>query len=129
MHWRDFGTTVNGVATKELLPNNYNFRMTYEFVSNDKQQDLSSNSTVTFSTVLCTVKVSDANNQPLENADAKYYSGAWRDIGLTNAEGIITKELLPNNLSFRAIYNSVTQDKQQDIGTNNLVEILLNVGQ
>jgi len=127
--WRDFGTTVNGVATKELLPNNYSFRMTYEFVSNDKQQDLSSNGTVTFSTVLCTVKVSDANNQLLEGADVKYYSGAWRDIGLTNAEGIITKELLPNNLSFRAIYNSVTQDKQQDIGTNNLVEILLNVGQ
>ena len=127
--WRDFGTTVNGVTTKELLPNNYSFRMTYEFVSNDKQQDLNSNSTVTFSTVLCTVKVSDANNQPLEDADTKYYSGAWRDIGLTNAAGIITKEILPKNLSFRAIYNSITQDKQQDIGTISLVEILLNVGQ
>ena len=90
---------------------------------------MNSNSTVTFSTVLCTVKVSDANNQPLEDADTKYYSGAWRDIGLTNAAGIITKEILPKNLSFRAIYNSITQDKQQDIGTNSLVEILLNVGQ
>ncbi len=127
--WRSFGTTVNGVANKELLPINYSFRMTYEYVSNDKQQDLSTNSTVTFSTVLCTLKVTNANNQPLEGADTKYYSGAWRDIGLTNANGEITKELLPKNLSFRAIYGNESQDKQQDITTNNLVEINLSVGQ
>jgi hypothetical protein len=125
--WRNFGTTVNGVAYKELLPKNYSFRMTYAYVSNDKQQDLSTNSTVTFSTVLCTVKVTNANNQALEGANIKYYSGAWRDIGLTNVNGETTKELLPKNLSFRAIYGSVSQDKQQDIGVNSLVEIQLNV--
>jgi hypothetical protein len=61
----------------------------------------------------------------LENADTKYYSVAWRDIGLTNANGEITKELLPKNLSFRATSGGVTQDKQQDIGVNSLVEIQL----
>ncbi|MFZ2863839.1 MAG: hypothetical protein WA440_03730, partial [Ignavibacteriaceae bacterium] len=63
--WRSFGTTVNGVANKELLPINYSFRMIYEYVPLDKQQDISTNSTVTFSTVLCTVKVTKANGQPL----------------------------------------------------------------
>ncbi|MCO6446187.1 MAG: IPT/TIG domain-containing protein, partial [Ignavibacterium album] len=58
--WRSFGTTVNGVANKELLPINYSFRMIYEYVLLDKQQDISTNSTVTFSTVLCTVKVTKA---------------------------------------------------------------------
>ena len=53
--WRTFGTTTNGVAYKELLPINYSFRMTYEYIPNDKQQDISVNSTVTFTTVLCTV--------------------------------------------------------------------------
>ncbi|MCL4279087.1 MAG: hypothetical protein KJZ60_05285, partial [Ignavibacteriaceae bacterium] len=100
--WRTFGTTSNGVAYKELLPINYSFRMTYEYVPNDKQQDISVNSTVTFATVLCTLKVTNFNNQPLAGASTKYYSTAWRDIGLTNSEGIITKELLPKNLSFRA---------------------------
>jgi len=125
--WRSFGTTTNGVAYKELLPVNYSFRMTYEYVPIDKQQDISVNSTVTFSTVLCTVKVTNLNNQPLAGATTKYYSTAWRDIGLTNAEGIITKELLPKNLSFRATYGNVSLDKQQDIGVNSLVEIQLNV--
>jgi len=125
--WRTFGTTTNGVAYKELLPINYSFRMTYEYVPNDKQQDISTNSTVTFSTVLCAVKVTNANNQPLAGASTKYYSTAWRDIGLTNSEGVITKELLPKNLSFRATYGNVSLDKQQDIGVNSLVEIQLNV--
>ena len=127
--WRDFGTTVNGVASKELLPNNYSFRMTYEYGSIDKQQNLSTNSIVDFTTVLCTVKVSDTQNQPLNNANVKYYGGAWRNLGLTNAEGTATKELLPMNISFRASYGNVSQDKQQDIGVNSLVEIVLNVGQ
>lgn len=125
--WRTFGTTQNGVAYKELLPKSYNFRMTYEYVPLDKQQDLSTNSTVTFSTVLYTVKVTNANNQPLAGANTKYYSVSWRDIGLTNVNGEATKELLPKNLSFRAISGSVSQDKQQDIGVNSLVEIQLNV--
>ncbi|HQI42447.1 MAG TPA: hypothetical protein PK665_15235, partial [Ignavibacteriaceae bacterium] len=80
--WRSFGTTVNGVAYKELLPVNYSFRMTYEYVSNDKQQNLSENPVVDFNTVLCTIKATNANNQPLEGANTKYYSLAWRDIGL-----------------------------------------------
>ena len=101
--------------------------MAYEYVSNDKQQDISTNSTIIFSTVLCTVKVSDTNNQPIENAEVKYYSGGWRAIGVTNTDGTITKELLPKTLSFRAIYGNVSQDKQQDISTNSLVEIMLNI--
>ncbi|NWF89116.1 MAG: hypothetical protein HXY50_06590 [Ignavibacteriaceae bacterium] len=125
--WRNFGTTTNGVATKELLPINYSFRMTHAFLSKDKQQNLSTNPVVEFATVLCTVKVSNTNNQPLNNANVKYYAGSWRDFGITNTEGITTKELLPQNISFRASYGSASQDKQQDITNNNLVEFLLNV--
>jgi hypothetical protein len=125
--WRSFGTTTNGVATKELLPINYSFRMTHAFLSKDKQQNLSTNPVVDFQTVLCTVKVTNSANQPLNNAAVKYYAGAWRDFGATNASGITTKELLPQNISFRASYGTTSVDKQQDITTNNLVEILLNI--
>ena len=116
------------IVYKELLPINYSFRMTYEFVSNDKQQNISTNPVVDFNTVLCSVKVSKTStNEPINNAAVKYYSGAWRNLGTTNVDGITTKELLPANLSFRATLGSVSLDKQQDISVNNLVEILLNV--
>ncbi len=126
--WRSFGSTSNGVAYKELLPINYSFRMTYEYVSKDKQQNLNTNPVVDFNTVLCSVKVSKtSNNQPISNATVKYYSGAWRNLGTTNTSGIATKELLPANISFRATSGSVSLDKQQDISVNSIVEILLNV--
>jgi hypothetical protein len=126
--WRSFGTTSNGVAYKELLPINYSFRMTYEYVSNDKQLNLGTNPVIDFRTVQCSVKVrKTSNNEPVNNATVKYYSGAWRDLGTTDANGIATKELLPKSLSFRATYSNISQDKQQDISVNGLVEILLNV--
>jgi hypothetical protein len=119
--WRSLGTTANGTATKELLPNNYSFRMTYEYVSIDKAQDISTNNTVSFSTVLCTIRVKNSQNQLVNNALVSYYSGAWRQIGNT-VNGVITKELLPVNLSFRVKYGTQQQDKQQNLSTNNVVE-------
>jgi len=50
-----------------------------------------------------------------------YYSGAWRQIGNT-VNGVITKELLPVNLSFRVKYGTQQIDKQQNLLTNNMVE-------
>jgi hypothetical protein len=122
--WRTFGVTANGIAEKELLPNSYSFRMTYEFVSNDKVQDISANSTVSFSTVLCIVRVKDAQNQPVDGAQASYYSGAWRQIGAT-VNGEVTKELLPANLTFRIAYGTSQQDKTQNLSTNNVVEFTI----
>jgi hypothetical protein len=119
--WRDFGVTAGGVAAKKLLPNSYSFRMTYEFVSDDRVQDISSSSTVNFSTVLCTVRVKDAQNQPVDGAQASYYSGAWRQIG-TTVNGEITKELLPANLTFRITYGTTQQDKTQNLSIDNIVE-------
>ena len=81
--WRSFGTTTNGITTKELLPNNYQFRMTYAYMSNDKTQNVGSNNTVGFSTVLTTVRVKDTQNNPVNNAVVTYYSGAWRQFGNT----------------------------------------------
>ncbi|MBL1212894.1 MAG: hypothetical protein HND52_06015 [Ignavibacteriae bacterium] len=122
--WRTFGTTTSGTVSNELLPKSYSFRMTHEGVNNDKQQDIGVEDTVSFSTVFCVVQVKDSQNQPVDGAEVKYYSGSWRDIGLT-ANGEVNKELLPKNLTFRVIHNGVVQNKQQDIGTNNIVEFVV----
>ena len=122
--WRTFGVTANGIASKELLPNNYSFRMTCEFVSNDKVQDISANNTVSFSTVLCTVRVKDTQSQPVDGAQASYYSGAWRQIGAT-VNGEVTKELLPATLTFRITYGTTQQDKTQNLSTSNVVEFTI----
>ena len=122
--WRSFGTTSNGIAAKELLPNTYSFRMTYEYVSLDKSQDISVNNTVGFSTVLCTIRVKNSQSQPVDGATASYYSGAWRQIGNT-VNGEVTKELLPATLTFRVTYSTTQQDKTQNLSTSNVVEFTI----
>ena len=49
--WQDFGTTSNGVVTKELLPVKYNFRMTYNGATVTKAQNIDSSATVVFQTI------------------------------------------------------------------------------
>ena len=126
--WRTFGTISNGIATKELLPTNYSFRMTYAYGSSDKAQNIGSNNTVLFSTVLATVSVKNMQNNPVNNAIVTYYSGAWRTFG-TTVNGQAVKELLPINLQFRAKLGTAQADKTQNLLTNPLVEIQLNVAQ
>ncbi len=123
--WRTFGTTTNGAVSLELLPNSYQFSMTYAYVSNNKTQDVGSNNTVIFSTVLATVNVINTQNNPVNNAVVTYYSGAWRQFGNT-VNGNATKELLPASLQFRAQSGSVSQNKTQDLSANPVVVITLN---
>ncbi len=122
--WRSWGSTAGGAVTKELLPGNYTFRMTYEFVANEKAQDISANPIVGFSTIMCTARVRNSQNQPVDGAQASYYSGAWRLIGPT-VNGEITKEMLPANLTFRISHGGAQQDKVQNLATNSIVEFVV----
>jgi hypothetical protein len=122
--WKNFGTTTNGIASKQLLSNQYNFRMTYAFINNDKVQNLDSSNTVNFSTVLCTVRVINSSGQVVNNAVVTYNAGGFKAFG-TTVNGITTKELLPANITFKAQSGKTTQTKAQDITTNPNVEISL----
>ena len=121
--WRTFGTTSGGNVQKELLPKSYKFRMTYAYASEDLTQDLSENETVTFSTVRTTVTVKDAQGNPADDAVVKYYSGGWRNYGVTSG-GIAVKELLAKSYKFRATYSGVKKDVEQNVSVNPDVEIV-----
>ncbi|MBN1407519.1 MAG: hypothetical protein JW956_07015, partial [Calditrichaceae bacterium] len=118
--WRDLGTTVNGESAKELLPNNYPIRMTYEYGSNQKSQDIGSNPIVVFPTVNTIVQLKDSSGVLIDPGTVKYYASGWRDFGQTSG-GQAEKELLPKNYTFRMISDFGTEQKAQDTGVDPIV--------
>ena len=115
--WQNLGTTTDGVATKELLPGNYTFRMAYASATNDKQQNIGINPTVVFSTVNAAVQLKNSLGEFIDQGTVQYYFSSWQSLGTTSS-GVATKELLPANYTFRMAYASATNDKEQNIGTN-----------
>ncbi len=118
--WRDFGITLTGEVTKELLPNSYPFRMTYAHASLDKPQNVVEEPTVVFQTTSVQVRLNDSQRNPLDTGTVKYYSGGWRDFGITIG-GQTAKELLPMNYSFKMDYGFASVSKNQDISIDPLV--------
>ncbi len=115
--WKDFGTTQNGVTTKELLPVKYTFKMNHEGGSINKEQGIDTNSTVIFQTVNVEVQLKDSQGNLLNGGFAKYYASGWKDFGEA-ANGTVTKELLPREYTFRMEYGGAGIDQKQDIGTD-----------
>jgi hypothetical protein len=124
--WKDIGITNNGVVTKELLPVKYTFRLTYCGSSASIAQNVDSNATVNFSTIACTVSVTNSSGSLLNNAVVSYYAGGWNAIGAT-INGIVTKELLPVKIQFRAVYGTKQKSVTQDVSANPLIQIALPV--
>jgi hypothetical protein len=129
--WQNFGNTSNGVISKELLPVKYTFKLTYNGSSVSIAQSIDSNATVVFSTVLCTVSVTNTAGSLLNNATVSYNAGgpngaSWKLIG-TTTNGIVTIELLPVKIQFRAAYGTKQQSVTQDVSINPLVAITLPV--
>jgi hypothetical protein len=98
--------------------------MTYAYASEDKTQDIASNPTISFQTVQVTVTVEDAQEQSVDGAAIKYYSGGWRDFGITS-NGAVQKELLAKTYKFRIMHDGSTQDKEQDVSTTPVVEFIV----
>ena len=126
--WRTLGITTDGTIRKELLPNTYNFRMYYEHASDEISQDITSDNTITFTTITVEVHLQDHNGDLIMTDDAtvKYYSGGWRTLGNT-VDGVATMEMLPNNYNFRMYYQHTSHDQSQDI--NNDDTVLFQTGQ
>jgi hypothetical protein len=117
--WQSFGTTNGtGEATKGLSSGTYSFRMSYAGASQEKSQNIATNSTVAFQTALVTMKLLDSNNNELAGG-AQYYAGGWKTFG--NSTTTTSMELLPVSYSFRVSYVGASQEKSQNIATNSTV--------
>ena len=115
--WQSFGTTNgDGEASTGLPSGTYSFRASYAGASQQKSQNIATNSTVMFQTELVTFKLLDSANAEITGAGAEYYAGGWKTFG--SGTTTTTMELLPVSYSFRVSYGGASQQKSQNIATN-----------
>ncbi len=121
--WLEIGATDdNGELHKELLPGKYSFRMEYAGGYQDIKQDVGDDSTVLFQTVDTLIKLTDSTGSGIEGGSVKYYKKGWIDIGITDDNGELHKELLPVKYCFRMEYADGKQDIEQYVGEDSTVD-------
>ncbi|TYP76564.1 DUF4962 domain-containing protein [Paenibacillus methanolicus] len=121
--WKPFGTTdAAGNASKPLPANAYEFQITYEGTAGFKTQHTGDDPLVTFQTVNVTVKLKDAQGNPLSGGTASYYSSqGWKTLGELNG-GEASKQLLPNYYNFLVAHEGTQLNKEQNVGISPIVE-------
>jgi hypothetical protein len=110
--WGAYSTLTN--AGHELLPVNVKVKVYYKGACVEKQQNVGSNSSYNFNTVLVTADLEDGNSSSL-TADAWDYRYGWGSYSTLDNTG---EELLPVNVKVRATYNGATKEKQQNVSSN-----------
>jgi len=97
------------------LKGTLNFRVSYAGASQEKWQNIATNSIVQFQTTLVTFKLLDSNGNDL-NGGAQYYASGWNTFGGGTTPA--TMELLPVSYNFRVSYAGASQEKWQNVGTD-----------
>lgn len=115
--WHTFGTTgTGGAVSSMLLPDNYDFRMTYAYGQVEKWQNVRANPTVVFQTLNVAVELKDGFGNRVGGGVVRYYSDSWHDIGTTDSSGAVKIELLATTYNFSMDCNLGHSEKSQNIG-------------
>ncbi|SFB56423.1 Fibronectin type III domain-containing protein [Cohnella sp. OV330] len=113
--WHSFGTVTGGEASKELLPVNYTFNVSYEGANLSKPQNAGTDANVVFATVNVAVSLKDGQGNPVEGGQISFYASGWRTFGTTDAAGIAHKELLPVTYTFNGTHGGAADSGAFDI--------------
>ncbi len=120
--WHDIGLTgADGTTSIELLPLSYAFAVTYNGGRIQNTQDVSGNPIVLFSTKRLTVKLINSSSSPLPGGAVQYYANGWKDLGITDIDGNVTAEIVPNNYAFAVSYAGGRVQQNQDLSGDPLV--------
>ena len=116
--WKTFdSTTPSALATMELLPRNYPFRAYYAGASKQKSQNVSTDNSVDFTTVLVTADLKDCSGTVL-TTKFKYYASGWKTFDSTTPSTSASMELLPRNYPFRVYFGGASKQKSQNVSVD-----------
>jgi len=126
--WPVIGTTGDsgtGTVHYEMFEGSYNFRMTYNGITEQKNgQDISS--PVVFKTTQAVIQLEDSSGNLTDGGVVRLGISGWPVIGSTgdSGTGTVHYEMFEGGYNFRMTYNGITEQKNgQDISSPVVFEI------
>jgi surface protein len=116
--WTQFGSGTT-ITTMELLPTNYNFRLSYGGKRITMKQDVSLDANIVFKTVLVSMELQSSTGASLLGEATEYNAGGWTQFGSGTTS--TSMELLPTNYNFHLSYGGKGISMKQDVSVDNLV--------
>ena len=113
--WNSFGSGST-TTSMELLPTSYTFRVSYGGASIQKKQDVGSDPSVIFQTMVVSMKLLASDGTTELTGKAEYYAGSWNSFG--SGTTTTSMELLPTNYTFRVSYGGASVQKNQDASSD-----------
>ncbi|UKS29505.1 DUF4962 domain-containing protein [Paenibacillus sp. HWE-109] len=75
----------------------------------------------TLSSTAVKVQLKDSSGNPLRGGEVSYYDGGWKDFGITDASGSVSKALPNKSYTFSMKYEGTIKEKVQNTGTDAVV--------
>ncbi|WP_135550333.1 apiosidase-like domain-containing protein [Paenibacillus cymbidii] len=117
----DNGTTWQLYSSAVMFDKQGRYTMIYQ--SEDQAGNVELPQILSFTLAATTVKVQliDSNGNPLNGGIVKYYDGGWKDFGVTDASGSVSRSLPNKNYTFAMTYEGTYKEMVQNTGTNAVV--------
>ncbi|NRF94336.1 hypothetical protein HQN89_25820 [Paenibacillus frigoriresistens] len=98
-------------------------QVSVSYKSTDQAGNVESPQMVGFTLASTAVKVQlkDSRGNPLSGGVVSYYDGGWKDFGVTDASGSVSKALPNKSYTFSMKYEGTIKEKVQNTGTDAVV--------
>ncbi|OAS22099.1 polysaccharide lyase family 8 super-sandwich domain-containing protein [Paenibacillus oryzisoli] len=117
----DNGTTWQPYTSTVTLAQQGQISLLYK--STDQAGNVESPQSLSFTLAATAVKVQlkDSNGNPLSGGTVTYYDGGWKNFGITDASGTVSKSLPNKSYTFAVTYEGTYKEKVQNTGTDAVV--------
>jgi len=114
----DNGTTWYPYTGPVKFDKQGQYTINYRSTDNRVNVETSQNLSFTLATSTVKVQLKNSSGDPLSGGEVKYYDGGWKDFGITDASGIVSKSLPDNEYTFAMTYEGTYKQKVQNTETN-----------
>ncbi|WP_261302178.1 OmpL47-type beta-barrel domain-containing protein [Paenibacillus andongensis] len=117
----DNGTTWQLYTSTVTFDKQGQYTLIYKSTDQAGNVELPQNLSFYFATTAVKIQLKDSNGNPLSGGTVKYYDGGWKDFGVTDASGTVSKSLPNKSYTFAMTYDGTYKEKVQNTGTDAVV--------